>query len=128
MERDVDAPITGAAGAACTSHVGCALGDLCVRGHCAAITPQTTECRTANIRFARTTAELSSVAEMTVERAARCIKAGSSPTISYEESSDPLTTTEDNEALSRARRGNVRTALEKRGVPAETADKLEPRK
>jgi hypothetical protein len=128
MERDLDAPVTGAAGATCTSHVGCAVEDLCIRGHCAAITPQSTECRSANFRFARTTAQLSAVAEMTVERAARCIKAGRSPTLSYEESRDPLATTEDNDALSRARRANVQSALEKRGVPTENLDKLEPRK
>lgn len=126
MEATVDAP-PDTPNPMCTSHVGCEEKDLCTRGRCEPITSRTTECRSAMVRFARTTAELSSVAQMTVERAARCIKAGRSPTIVFEESRDAFASRQANSERTEARRQRIRDALEQRSVPREYLDEIDAR-
>lgn len=120
--------VSGSAGPACTSHASCADTDLCIRGRCIPITPATTECRTAMIRFARGTAEISDVAEMTVERAARCIKAGRAPQVSIEESNDAFAGREANAEVTASRRRNVAASLEQRGIPREKIDAVDVRR
>lgn len=121
IERKQGGETTGAAGPPCTSHVSCAEGALCTRGHCVSITPRTTECRDAMVRFARGTVELSSHADAAVELTARCLKANHTPALAIEPSSDPSRSAHDNEQLTQTRRAAVRRALEQRGI---TADRL----
>lgn len=125
MEPDPDAPLVGAANAACTSHASCSDKELCTRGRCEPITNRTPECRRAMVRFARGAADLSSTARMTVERAARCIRAGQSPTVAFEESRDALAPKQRNDELTQARRKAVRDALEQRAVPREYIDAID---
>lgn len=113
------APNTGAAPPACTAHVDCARGALCTRGRCATITPRTTECREVMIRFASGAADLSSLAEVEVERTARCIEAGREPTVEIEPSTDSARSAGDNERVTNAREAAVRRALEQRAVSPE---------
>ena len=116
MARDPDAPLIGAANAACTSHVSCKAAELCTRGRCEPISARTTECNDAMFRFARTSAELSTIAELTAERAARCTKAGHPPTITVEQSDDTFASAQTNTDLTNARMRNVQNALERRGL------------
>lgn len=111
----------GAAPPACTTHASCAEATLCTRGRCEPITPATTECRDAMIRFARGATTLSSSAEVAVEGAARCLKANREPALSVEPSRDSSRSAEENEALTTARVDSVRHALEQRGVAPERA-------
>jgi outer membrane protein OmpA-like peptidoglycan-associated protein len=113
------AEVIGAAGPACASHTSCAAEQLCTRGHCEPITARTTECRDAMIRFASGATELSSSAELAVERAARCLKANRTPQLAIEPSNDPNLSKQGNERLTETRRSNVRHALEQRGITSE---------
>jgi outer membrane protein OmpA-like peptidoglycan-associated protein len=119
LARDQGVTVSGAAGAACSSHAGCADGALCTRAHCEPITLATTECRDARVRFARGVAELSSTADVTVERTARCLKANHTPLLAIEPSTDTRLSTEENDRLTDLRRSAVRRALEQRGVAAD---------
>ncbi|MCW5832626.1 MAG: hypothetical protein KIS78_09475, partial [Labilithrix sp.] len=101
-------PGTGAAGPACETHTGCGDDELCTRGRCEPITALTTECRSVTVRFARGAEELSSSAEVAIERLARCRRAGRQPALEVEPSLDPGRTTDENEALTAARRAVVR--------------------
>ena len=110
------APNTGAAPPACTTHVDCAGGALCTRGRCASITTRTTECRDVVIRFASGASELSSAAEVEVERAARCIHADRDPHVLIEPSTAADRSSDDNAKLTDARITAVWRAFEQRSV------------
>ncbi|MBX3203545.1 MAG: hypothetical protein KF764_00690 [Labilithrix sp.] len=115
-----EVPGTGAAGPACAEHTSCEGGALCTRGRCAPITERTTECRDVMVRFASGASELSSSAEVALERFARCRKAGRATTLAIEPSRDPSRSPRDNEALTDARVALVRRALEARGLAPDT--------
>ncbi|MBX3191891.1 MAG: OmpA family protein [Labilithrix sp.] len=110
---------TGAAGPPCEAHATCAAGALCTRGRCAPITPETTECRSALIRFARGATELSASAEGEIERAARCALTRHDMRLAIEPSIDAARSPRENEDLTKARQSAVRRALERRGVSPE---------
>ena len=114
-----EAPGTGAAGPACEEHTSCGADELCTRGRCAPITALTTECRSVTVRFARGADELSSTAEVALERFARCRRAGRQPALSIEPSLDPARTADENDALTSTRHAVVRRALEARGLTDE---------